>query len=116
MVMTMKMIRLSLNRSSEWSTWRKFGEHGEHGEHGKDQPDDIKHSNYDSKHSLCDSKRSICQPDDSKYYIFGHSWRRLQKFITYLPGEHGPDWLKMGEHQTKCRALRKIVVTISTNL
>ena len=62
------------------------------------------------------SKRSICQPDDSKYSIFGHSCRRLQKIITYLPGKHGPDWLKMGEHPMKCRALRKIQVTIFTNL
>ena len=40
----------------------------------------------------------------------------VDKVITYLPGEHGPDWLKMGEHPTKCRALRKIHVTILTNL
>ena len=63
--MTMKMIRLSLNRSSEWSTWRKFGEHGEHGEHGKDgkhQPDELKHSI--SKHSIHDSEHSVCQTDD----------------------------------------------------
>ena len=33
-------------------TWINLGEHGEHGEHGKHQPDDLKHSTYDSKHSI----------------------------------------------------------------
>ena len=36
----------------DWKTWSELGEHGEHGEHGKDgkhQPDDLKHSIYDSE-------------------------------------------------------------------
>ena len=56
-------------------TWNKLGEPGEHRGHEKDgkyQPDELKHSIYDSKHSFCDSKRSICQPYDSKQSISRH--------------------------------------------
>ena len=52
-------------------TWSELGGHGEHGAHGKHQPDDLKHSIYNSKHSICDPKHSFCQPDDLKHYI---SW------------------------------------------
>ena len=33
-------------------TWSKLGQHGEHGKDGKHQPQDLKHSIYDSKHSF----------------------------------------------------------------
>ena len=36
-------------------TWSNLGEHGEQEKHrkkGKHQPDDLKHSTYDSKHSI----------------------------------------------------------------
>ena len=42
--------------------------------HEKNQPDELKHSLYDSKHSIYDSKHCFCQPDYSKHSfsdIFG---------------------------------------------
>ena len=58
-------------------TRSELGEHGEHGEHGKDgkhQPQDLKHSIYDSKHSFC-------HPDDSKHSILRHM-ATVGKIIT----------------------------------
>ena len=57
---------------SDERTWSNLGEHGEHRErreHGKDQPNDLKHSIYDSKHFISVSKHSFRQPDDSKHFI-----------------------------------------------
>ena len=84
-----------------------MGEHGKHREHGKDgkpQPDDIKHSIYDSKHTFCDSEHSICQTDDLKTHYFAAFTLTIEKNHTrkekMILGR-----LKMVNHEAKCGAL-----------
>ena len=90
-------------------TWSKLGKHGEQrerGEHGKDgkhQPDGLKDSIFDSKYSNCDSKHFFWQSDDSKHFTL--RLLTVEKIITYAQGDITPGFLKMGEHQAKCRAL-----------
>ena len=62
----------------------------EHGEDGKLQPDDFKHSIYNTNHSLCDSKHYICQPDGSKRSILQHLSPRWKNHNMYALGEHDP--------------------------
>ena len=71
---------------------------GEHGKDGKHQPQDLKHSIYDSKHSFC-------HPDDSKHSILRHMWRRSEKLLLRRCENMIPVQLKMGEHQAICGAL-----------
>ena len=44
-------------------------ERGEHGKDGKHQPDDLKHSIYDSKLSNWDSKPSFCNQMTQTIYL-----------------------------------------------
>ena len=88
-------------------SWSNLGEHREHGEHRKDgkcQPDDLKHSNYDSKHSICASVHSFCQPDNSKHYILQPQCRRFKKSEHTGLENMILDQLNVEEHLAKCKA------------
>ena len=70
----------------------------------KHQPDELKHSFYDSKHYIHDSKYSICQEGGSKQYllygIYGVSWAWENMILSQL---------RMKEHQAKCGALHLFI-------